>query len=185
MYPIAKKERKSLYSNLVPYLIKFSQIMIWLWNKGMRSFSKTQQPPAAHNITGPSSDSPQADLHQMQKIREWICVYLLTHSSPVWLQDSGIDFGDVSDRKALRKRLQCKTFRWYLVNMYPEMRMYSDTVAYGAVSCLRSSSRLRLTESVPCTACVRIQTNAVTSSVLPVPLSSRGWQNFYVWWYED
>lgn len=52
-------------------------------------------------------------------------------------QDSGIDIGDISDRKALRKRLQCKTFRWYLVNMYPEMRMYSDTIAYGVVSCQR------------------------------------------------
>ncbi|TNM91087.1 hypothetical protein fugu_003376 [Takifugu bimaculatus] len=29
--------------------------------------------------------------------------------------------------------MECKTFRWYLVNMYPEMRMYSDTVAYGVM----------------------------------------------------
>ncbi|KAI4829992.1 hypothetical protein KUCAC02_001648, partial [Chaenocephalus aceratus] len=47
------------------------------------------------------------------------------------VEDSGIDIGDLSERKALRKRLQCKTFRWYLVNIYPEMRMYSDTIAYG------------------------------------------------------
>nr|XP_060622912.1 polypeptide N-acetylgalactosaminyltransferase 18 isoform X2 [Anolis sagrei ordinatus] len=46
-------------------------------------------------------------------------------------EDSGIDIGDISERKALRKKLQCKTFRWYLVSVYPEMRMYSDTVAYG------------------------------------------------------
>lgn len=72
----------------------------------------------------------------------------MTRSSLVSFQDSGIDIGDISERKALRKRLQCKTFRWYLVNMYPEMRMYSDTVAYGAVSCLHSSSRLRPTEPV-------------------------------------
>lgn len=52
----------------------------------------------------------------------------------VGTQDSGIDIGDISERKALRKRLQCKTFRWYLVNIYPEMRMYTETVAYGAVS---------------------------------------------------
>uniref|UniRef100_A0A3Q3GRE0 Polypeptide N-acetylgalactosaminyltransferase n=1 Tax=Labrus bergylta TaxID=56723 RepID=A0A3Q3GRE0_9LABR len=50
------------------------------------------------------------------------------------MEDSGIDIGDISERKALRKRLRCKTFRWYLVNIYPEMRMYSDTIAYGVVS---------------------------------------------------
>uniref|UniRef100_A0A665V0K9 Polypeptide N-acetylgalactosaminyltransferase n=1 Tax=Echeneis naucrates TaxID=173247 RepID=A0A665V0K9_ECHNA len=49
------------------------------------------------------------------------------------LEDSGIDIGNISERKALRKRLQCKTFRWYLVNIYPEMRMYSETIAYGVL----------------------------------------------------
>lgn len=49
-------------------------------------------------------------------------------------QDSGIDIGDITARKALRKQLQCKTFRWYLVSVYPEMRMYSDIIAYGVVS---------------------------------------------------
>lgn len=94
----------------------------------------------------------------------------ITPVSSIWFQDSGIDFGDISDRKALRKRLQCKTFRWYLVNMYPEMRMYSDTVAYGAVSCLHSSSRPRLTEPLICTACVRIQMSAVRRHVRGAPL---------------
>lgn len=49
------------------------------------------------------------------------------------VQDSGIDIGDITARKALRKQLQCKTFRWYLVSVYPEMRMYSDIIAYGVV----------------------------------------------------
>ncbi|XP_058161713.1 polypeptide N-acetylgalactosaminyltransferase 18 isoform X2 [Dasypus novemcinctus] len=47
------------------------------------------------------------------------------------IRDSGIDIGDITARKALRKQLQCKTFRWYLVSVYPEMRMYSDIIAYG------------------------------------------------------
>ncbi|KAK1799232.1 hypothetical protein P4O66_006709, partial [Electrophorus voltai] len=56
-------------------------------------------------------------------------------------EDSGIDIGDVSARKTLRKRLHCKTFRWYLVNIYPEMRMYTDTIAYGV---LKNSLRSEL-----------------------------------------
>ncbi|XP_075905255.1 polypeptide N-acetylgalactosaminyltransferase 11 isoform X1 [Nelusetta ayraudi] len=34
----------------------------------------------------------------------------------------GRGFGDVSQRVALRQRLQCKSFRWYLDTVYPEMQ---------------------------------------------------------------
>uniref|UniRef100_H3AA67 Polypeptide N-acetylgalactosaminyltransferase n=1 Tax=Latimeria chalumnae TaxID=7897 RepID=H3AA67_LATCH len=46
----------------------------------------------------------------------------------------GVDFGDISERIALRKRLQCRSFKWYLQNVYPEMRIYNNTVTYGEVS---------------------------------------------------
>ncbi|XP_059391886.1 polypeptide N-acetylgalactosaminyltransferase 18-like isoform X2 [Carassius carassius] len=53
-------------------------------------------------------------------------------------QDSGIDIGDIREREALRERLRCKPFSWFLKNIYSEMRTYTETIAYGV---LRNSLR--------------------------------------------
>ncbi|XP_074497285.1 polypeptide N-acetylgalactosaminyltransferase 17 [Sebastes fasciatus] len=47
------------------------------------------------------------------------------------MENHGIDYGDISQRIALRKRLQRKSFEWYLDNVYPEMRRYNNTLFYG------------------------------------------------------
>ncbi|KAG2470498.1 GALT9 acetylgalactosaminyltransferase, partial [Polypterus senegalus] len=49
------------------------------------------------------------------------------------INNPGVDFGDVSDRIDLRKKLQCRSFQWYLEKVYPEMRIYNNTITYGEV----------------------------------------------------
>ncbi|XP_017345646.1 polypeptide N-acetylgalactosaminyltransferase 17 [Ictalurus punctatus] len=66
-------------------------------------------------------------------------VWLDEYKSNVYLAwniptvNHGIDYGDISERVALRKKLQCKNFEWYLDNIYPEMRRYNNTLFYGEI----------------------------------------------------
>lgn len=45
-------------------------------------------------------------------------------------QLKGKDYGDISGRIALRKRLKCKPFKWYLENVIPELEI-PDMYPYG------------------------------------------------------
>lgn len=48
-------------------------------------------------------------------------------------KDKG-DFGDISDRKHLRNDLQCKSFKWFIENIYPEIFIPGDAVAQGDIA---------------------------------------------------
>ncbi|NXL60679.1 GALT8 acetylgalactosaminyltransferase, partial [Chordeiles acutipennis] len=49
------------------------------------------------------------------------------------IENPGIDFGDVSSRKELRKKLNCKGFDWYIKNVYPNLIFLANIVGYGTM----------------------------------------------------
>ncbi|XP_028898027.2 putative polypeptide N-acetylgalactosaminyltransferase 9 [Zeugodacus cucurbitae] len=43
------------------------------------------------------------------------------------------DYGNVKSRIALRKRLNCQSFKWYLQNVYPELEIPKDPLSAGEI----------------------------------------------------
>ncbi|NXX38866.1 GALT8 acetylgalactosaminyltransferase, partial [Tricholaema leucomelas] len=48
-------------------------------------------------------------------------------------ENHGIDYGDVSSRKELRKKLNCKGFDWYIKTIYPNLIFLPNIVGYGTM----------------------------------------------------
>ncbi|XP_055959371.1 polypeptide N-acetylgalactosaminyltransferase 5 [Patella vulgata] len=68
----------------------------------------------------------------------------LLRLTEVWLDDYGVyhkqlcngcaaDIGDVSERIALRNKLQCQSFEWYLENVKPDMFIPGECFTHGEI----------------------------------------------------
>ncbi|CAF3344107.1 unnamed protein product [Rotaria socialis] len=89
------------------------------------------RPGHPYNMTG---EKGKGDVHGRNSMR----------LAEVWMDDYkrlyylhrrellGKDFGDVEDRRAIRTRLNCHSFKWYLDNVFPEKFILDENVlAYG------------------------------------------------------
>lgn len=63
----------------------------------------------------------------------WMDQYKEVYYDRIYYSQNEIDIGNISSRKAIRQRLQCKPFDWYLKNVYPELYIPRDCKATGQI----------------------------------------------------
>uniref|UniRef100_A0A8R1Y8Y0 Polypeptide N-acetylgalactosaminyltransferase n=1 Tax=Onchocerca volvulus TaxID=6282 RepID=A0A8R1Y8Y0_ONCVO len=81
------------------------------------------------------------------------------------------NFGDVSERKKLRERLKCHSFKWYLNNIFPDLFLPSEAIASGEIRNLGNRKY-----------CVDhdVGRNVINDSVIPYPCHLQGGNQFWM-----
>ncbi|XP_041986585.1 polypeptide N-acetylgalactosaminyltransferase 35A isoform X2 [Aricia agestis] len=78
--------------------------------------------------------------NSMRMARVWMDEYVdkVIEQNP---SAAHVDVGDISERKALRTSLKCKSFKWYLDNVYPEIEDTLNTAAKKRISALNDPDK--------------------------------------------
>ena len=83
-----------------------------------------------------------------------------------------MDIGDVSQRAELRQRLDCKSFKWYLDNIYPQMVYSTNSLSFSVV--LLVSLSVSYAASTPCVMLLVSLSVSDTTGTLSGGSTSRG-----------
>ncbi|KAL4222141.1 polypeptide N-acetylgalactosaminyltransferase [Mactra antiquata] len=79
------------------------------------------------------------------------------------------DFGNVTERKELRKSLQCQSFQWYIDNVYPEIEIPPKSLFTGEI---RQPGRKRCLDAMN----IHANGNLVSMAVCHGQLGNQLWQ---------
>ncbi|XP_061192693.1 polypeptide N-acetylgalactosaminyltransferase 5-like [Saccostrea echinata] len=63
----------------------------------------------------------------------WMDDYKKIYYDRIFYSQNNVNIGDISERKAIRERLQCKSFDWYIKHVYPEVYVPYGCKATGQV----------------------------------------------------